>query len=86
MICVAVFIFSLGSPFFNAVSGTGATRISLAVELITLTTYMSYILLTAGYYKLPLTAVWGSEIVYMMTLFFLSFFYMRSGRWKFIKL
>ena len=86
IISLATIILSIGNVFFNAVSGTGATKISLAIELSTLSLYMTYILLVTRMDHVSLSYIWFSEIIYMVMICSLSVAYMLSKRWKKIKI
>lgn len=86
VISIALILLSAGMVMFQSVSGTGATRISLAIELITLSAYLIFIFLTAYFYPAPLEVIWMSEWVYMFILGVCSFVYLRIGKWKGIKI
>jgi putative MATE family efflux protein len=86
VITLALLILSSGSVLFNAVSGSGATRIALFIELITLSFYMIYVLIATLELHLGLAYVWMSEWVYMTSMALFSLLYLMSGRWKKIKL
>ncbi|MEO6916756.1 MAG: MATE family efflux transporter [Chitinophagaceae bacterium] len=78
----ALILMSFGSVWLNGVTGTGNSRVNLAIELITLLFYSVYVYLTLEVYRLPIYIGWMSEWLYWTFLFTLSFFYLRSGRWK----
>jgi putative MATE family efflux protein len=87
MISFALLIFSAGGMMFNAVSGTGSTRISLYIELITLILYFSWIIVCGTFLKSGVvTWLWASEVVYMLSLAVFAFLYLRTGRWKGVKI
>jgi putative MATE family efflux protein len=86
VISIALVVLSFSTILFQSVSGTGATRISLTIELITLGAYLAFIFLTAYFYKTPLEVVWMSEWLYMFILGAGSLIYLRLGKWKTIKL
>jgi multidrug resistance protein, MATE family len=75
-------VMSFATVWLNAVTGTGNTRINLAIEIIVITLYIFYIWLIMYRWKLSLTWAWSSELVYWAGLFTLSWIYMHSGRWK----
>ncbi|MCE5206253.1 MAG: MATE family efflux transporter [Porphyromonadaceae bacterium] len=75
-------IYSVGTVLFNAVSGTGNTRTALRFEIFTLLFYVSYMWLIIIYLRGSVAAAWTTEHVYWSFLTVLSFFYLRSGRWK----
>lgn len=85
IVSVAVLFYAVGGVMFNAVSGTGATQVSLIIEIITLGAYFLYTML-AGLNKASLPVLWLAEIVYMATMLISSYAYMKGGKWKNIKL
>lgn len=85
-ILVALFFFSLIFILFNAVLGTGNTKITLLIEVITLTFYMSYTWLIAIHFKQPLHIVWTAELVYAVFMGSLSYLYLKKGNWREIKI
>jgi putative MATE family efflux protein len=86
MVSGALLIFSMGGVIFNAVNGTGSTRISLYIEVFTLVIYFAWILLSGWLFPGSLTSFWASELVYMLSMLVLSYFYLRTGKWKRIKI
>ncbi|MCB2221614.1 MAG: MATE family efflux transporter [Bacteroidetes bacterium] len=79
---VAALMLSATFIFFNAVSGTGKTQTSFLIEVITLTIYLSYIWFIIVVYQGSISTVWTSEWVYALLLGSMSFFYLRSGKWR----
>lgn len=86
IVSFAAIIYSMGGVMFNAVSGTGATKISLRIELVTLSVYIIYTLITGWIYQVPLYVFWAAEIVYMSAMLAGSYLYLRSGKWMSIRL
>jgi putative MATE family efflux protein len=82
VISATMFFFSIAFILFNGVSGTGNTRTSLLIEIITIVIY-----LVATYYiaiplKSSLPVVWCSEFIYFGLLATMSFSYLKWGNWK----
>ncbi len=73
---------AVASVLFRAVTGTGATKYSLLLELIVLVVYMIYILIIIEILHVNLTIAWTSELVYWLVLAWLCWAYLKSGRWK----
>lgn len=78
----ALVMMSFSSVWLNAVTGTGNSRINLGIEFITIVLYCCYVYLVLERWNLSLMVGWMSEWVYWLSIFSLSFLYMRSGRWK----
>lgn len=73
---------AVSSVLFRAVTGTGATRYSLLLELITLIVYMVYVIIIIKVLDVNLTIAWTSEFVYWLVLAWLCWTYLKSGAWK----
>jgi putative MATE family efflux protein len=82
----AIILFSLAMVLLAGVSGTGATRIALYIELSTLVFYLLSTWLIAIKLKQEIEIVWCVEYVYFLFIGLLSFLYLRSNRWKSIKI
>jgi putative MATE family efflux protein len=73
---------SIATVWLNAVTGTGNTRVNLLIEIVAIIIYCIYIWLLLDVWKLSLVWAWSSELLYWVSLFTLSFFYIRSGKWR----
>ncbi|HEY6900238.1 MAG TPA: MATE family efflux transporter [Puia sp.] len=82
IVSTALIMMSFSFIWLNAVTGTGNTRVNLLIEGITIILYCSYVYLVLERWKLSLVVGWMSEWVYWLSIFFLSWLYIRSGRWK----
>lgn len=82
VVSAAMLLMSVGTVWLNAVTATGNSRITFLIEFMAILFYCAYVYLVMEVYKLSLTVGWMSEWLYWTSLFTLSFFYIRSGRWK----
>ncbi len=82
IVSMGVLCMSVATVWLNAVTGTGNTRINLGIEIVAIVLYSIYIYLVLHVWNLSLVWAWASEILYWVTLFSLSFFYLQSGRWR----
>jgi putative MATE family efflux protein len=82
MVTAGIIAMSVATIWLNAVTGTGNTKINLAIEVICIFIYSIYIYLVLEVWKLSLVWAWSSELLYWSSLFILSFLYIRSGKWK----
>jgi multidrug resistance protein, MATE family len=82
IVSVALLMMSVGTIWLNAVTGTGNSRVNLLIEFITILVYCVYVSLVLEHWNLSLAWGWGSEWVYWISMFSMSFWYMKSGRWK----
>lgn len=75
-------LMSIAAVWLHAVTGTGNSRMTFLIELITLVFYCIYIYLVLEVYHLSIFWGWMSEVLYWSLMFSLSLIYMLSGRWK----
>ena len=68
--------------FFLAISGTGSTKIAFRIEFTSLVVYIAYCAVVIGGLKPDVAVCWTAEYVYGAVLLVLSWWYLRSGRWK----
>jgi len=73
---------SFGFIYFNGVSGTGKTNISLIIETIVLVIYLVYAYSQVHFFDADVTQAWTAEWVYGSLLAMFSFIYMKTNRWK----
>jgi MATE family multidrug resistance protein len=86
IVSLALLMMSFGTIWLNAVTGTGNTSVNLVIELITIVIYCVYVYLTLEYWNLSITWGWASEWVYWLSMFSMAFIYMRSGKWKHLRM
>jgi MATE family multidrug resistance protein len=82
VVSTALIMMSFSTVWLNAVTGTGNTRINLLIEIITIILYCIYVYLVLEQWQLSLVTGWMSEWLYWGSIFGLSYWYMRSGKWK----
>ncbi|HEX7904719.1 MAG TPA: MATE family efflux transporter [Chitinophagaceae bacterium] len=82
VVTLAMVFMSFSVVWMNAVTGTGNSRITFLIELITIILYCIYVYVVLETYNLSITYGWISEWLYWLSIFFLSWLYMRSGKWK----
>ena len=78
----AMVLMSFAVIWMNAVTGTGNSRVTFLIELITIVLYCIYVWLVLEKYNLSITWGWMSEWFYWISIFSLSWWYIKSGRWK----
>ena len=78
----ALVIMSFSTVWLNAVTGTGNSGVNLMIEVVAIVFYCIYNYVVLEYLKLPITWGWASEWLYWGILFSLSFWYLRSGKWR----
>ncbi|MFT3933395.1 MAG: MATE family efflux transporter [Chitinophagaceae bacterium] len=78
----ALVMMSFSTVCINAVTGTGNTRVSFFIELITIILYCIFVWLVLEKLNLSVAIGWTSEWLYWGAMFTMSFIYLRSGKWK----
>ena len=82
VVSCALVLMSFSSVCLNAVTGTGNTRVNLQIEIIAVILYTAYIFTVMEMLHLSITWGWASEWIYWLSIFLLSFLYLRSGKWR----
>jgi putative MATE family efflux protein len=82
VVTIAMVLMSFSVVFMNAVTGTGNSRFTFLIELITIILYCIYVYVVLEKYNLSITYGWMSEWLYWLSIFGLSYWYIRSGKWK----
>jgi Na+-driven multidrug efflux pump len=77
-----LFFFTIAFVLFNAVVGTGKTRVSLLIETINITIYLSAAFILVNYFSPTIEQVWCVEFIYFSFLALMSFGYLRFGKWR----
>lgn len=86
VVAFAMVLMSFATIWLNAVTGTGNSRMTFLIELAAIVLYCIYVFVVLEVNKMSLIWAWMSEYLYWVILFSLSFFYIRSNRWKSVKL
>ena len=82
VVSIALLLMSIATIWLNGVTGTGQSKINLAIEFVAIIIYLIYAYLTIEYYQFPITIGWMCEIIYWVTLLIPSYLYIKSNRWK----
>jgi len=86
VVSVALLFMSIATVWLNGVTGTGNSSVNLAIEFMAIIIYIIYSYLTIEYYQLPITIGWMCEIIYWISLLIPSYLYIKSMRWKTLKI
>lgn len=78
----ATLIMSVATVLFNAVVGTGNTRVNLILEVLCVGNYLIYCYFIIERGRMGLNWAWGSEFVYWTSLLIAAYGYLRSGKWR----
>ena len=86
VVAFAMVMMSFAAIWLNAVTGTGNSRMTFLIELSAIVFYSIYVFVVLEVNQLPLIWAWMSEYLYWTVLFSLSYFYIRSNKWRQVKL
>lgn len=81
----ATLLFALATVPFNVISGSGDTFAAFIIEACVIAVYLVLCYLVAEVWQGSLTAVWCMEYMYFGCFIVVTLLYIRSGRWKRIK-
>jgi putative MATE family efflux protein len=84
IVCLASVIFSISMVLFSGVSGTGATKAAMFLEISNIIFYLTFVYLTAVVIHTPVEVVWFAEVLYWLLMGTFSYFYLKSLRWQLI--
>ena len=82
VVTIAIVLLSFSTVWLNAITGTGNSRVTFIIELSVIVLYCLFVYLVLEVFNLPIEYGWMSEWLYWLGLFTLSYYYMRSGKWK----
>ncbi|NQU35832.1 MAG: MATE family efflux transporter [Bacteroidetes bacterium] len=82
VVSIGALFLSQGFIFFNGISGTGKTNVSLALEMVVLSIYLVYTYSIIYVFNADVAPAWTSEIVYGILLSSVSYLYLKTGHWK----
>jgi MATE family multidrug resistance protein len=82
VVTLAMLFMSVAVVWLNAVTGTGNSRVTFYIELFTIFLYCIFVYVVLEKLKLPIVWGWMSEWLYWSSILGLSWFYMRSGKWR----
>ncbi len=81
IVSVASILLGIGNILFSGVSGTGRTNVSLIIEVVVLSIYLTITAIMVLVFRVPVEMVWGVEVVYGTLLIVISYTYLKSKRW-----
>jgi Na+-driven multidrug efflux pump len=82
VVAFSLIIMSSATVWLNAITGTGKSKITFFIELISIAIYSVYVYVVLEVLKLSITWGWAAELIYWTLLGGLSYLYIRSGKWK----
>ena len=78
----SIIIYGLGSVYFQTINGSGNTRYTFIVELISVVLYLVTAYLLIKVYKVDIFWVWLVEYVYFVSMGAFSIAYLKFFNWQ----
>lgn len=82
MVSFGLMAMSVANIWLNGVTGTGNTRVNLAIEILAILVYMIYTYIFMKLHYVSLAMAWSNELVYWSFIFAGAFIYLKRGKWK----
>jgi Na+-driven multidrug efflux pump len=79
---IAMFVFPFDIVCISAVSGTGATKSALYIEIAAIFIYLGYLIITVFKLNSSVEIAWFAEAIYWIFTGMVSYLFIRSKRWK----
>lgn len=86
IIAGAMFLFSISIILLSTVSGSGSTGAAMVIEVSNILIYLLYVYICAIVLKASIEWVWFSEVFYWSMMGLFSYIYLRTGKWKNIRI
>jgi Na+-driven multidrug efflux pump len=82
VVSLGLLFMSIANIWLNGVTGTGKTKVNLLIEIVAIILYLIYTFYFMKFNYISLAMAWSNEFIYWTSIFLMSFFFLRSGKWK----
>lgn len=82
---IILMVFGVGGIFLNGLIGTGHTQTALRIQTIFTIFYIVYSFLMIKQWYFGLNWAWAAEIFYWLGITIMSYAYLKSNKWHFLK-
>lgn len=82
IVSLGLLFMSIANIWLNGVTGTGKTKVNLAIEIVAITLYLVYTWYFMKFNYISLAMAWSNEFIYWTSIFLMAAFYLKGGRWK----
>ena len=82
LVTIAMILMSVASVWFNAVTGSGNSRVTFVIELCAIFLYCIYVYTVLEGFQLGMFWGWMSEMIYWSVILSLSYWYIKSNKWQ----
>ena len=81
IVSAALVLMSVSVVWFNAVIGSGNSKVSLLIEMMCITGYCVYVYIVLEKLQLSIAWGWASEWIYWSTMLLSSYLFMKYWKW-----
>jgi MATE family multidrug resistance protein len=81
MVAPSIFLFGFSNVYFQTISGSGNTKITMYIEFICVLFYLISAYLFIKVFNFSIFEIWTVEYIYFGSLGFLSFWYLKNRIW-----
>jgi len=82
IVSLGLLFMSIANIWLNGVTGTGKTKVNLLIEIVAIILYLLYTFYFMKFNYISLAMAWSNEFIYWTSIFLMSFFFLKSGKWK----
>lgn len=82
VVSLGLLFMSIANIWLNGVTGTGKTKMNLLIEIVAIILYLLYTFYFMKINYVSLAMAWSNEFIYWTSIFLMSFFFLKSGKWK----
>lgn len=82
VVSLGMLFMSIANIWLNGVTGTGKTKMNLLIEIVAITLYLIYTWIFMKVHYISLAMAWSNEFIYWTCIFFMAYWYLKSGKWK----
>lgn len=82
IINLALVILTLAMILFRSLTGTGMTKLSLVLEIISVFIYLTYAVIVSQSEQASINLFWSAEFIYFSLIAVLSYLFLRFGNWR----
>jgi putative MATE family efflux protein len=82
MVSLGLLFMSIANIWLNGVTGTGKTKVNLAIEIVAITLYLLYTWYFMKVNYVSLAMAWSNEFIYWSSIFLMASLYLYSGKWR----
>jgi MATE family multidrug resistance protein len=82
VVSLGIMLMSIANIWLNAVTGTGKTKVNLAIEIVAIILYLGYTWYFMKVNYVSLAMAWSNEFIYWVSIFIMASIFLYKGKWK----